>query len=250
MGRFASTVEFYARFREPYLPDFFTAIAENIKLQGREHLLDVGCGPGLLAIGFAPLVARVTALDPESAMLTAARKAAAEAGLAISFHLSKLEEFESNEKYDVVVLGRSLHWLEREATLGILDRIVSESGHILVCAAAHEKSPLSPWVKPYEGVRRSWADDPEQKRYRIDERAWFEGSSFHYEGEVSVTGWRDVTIDTLIGRALSKSNTSPDVVGERREEFETQLRKVLRPFAAGGVLHEQILNRSTILSRR
>jgi len=47
MGRFASTVEFYARYREPYLPKFFKKVAEQIALRGDESLLDIGCGPGL-----------------------------------------------------------------------------------------------------------------------------------------------------------------------------------------------------------
>jgi hypothetical protein len=36
MGRFASTVEFYARYREPYLPQFFKKVAEQIELRGDE----------------------------------------------------------------------------------------------------------------------------------------------------------------------------------------------------------------------
>jgi SAM-dependent methyltransferase len=65
MGRFASTVEFYARYREPYPPEFFQKVAEQIGLRGDETLLDVGCGPGMLAIGFAPFVGSCTGLDPE-----------------------------------------------------------------------------------------------------------------------------------------------------------------------------------------
>jgi len=56
MGRFASTVEFYARYRETYPPEFFKQSAQQIALHGDETLLDVGCGPGLLAIGFALFV--------------------------------------------------------------------------------------------------------------------------------------------------------------------------------------------------
>jgi hypothetical protein len=34
MGRFASTVEFYSRYREPYPPEFFQKVAEQTALRG------------------------------------------------------------------------------------------------------------------------------------------------------------------------------------------------------------------------
>jgi ubiquinone/menaquinone biosynthesis C-methylase UbiE len=39
-----------------------------------ETLLDVGCGPGMLAIGFAPFVGGGTGLDPEPGMIAAPRR--------------------------------------------------------------------------------------------------------------------------------------------------------------------------------
>ena len=93
MGRFASTVEFYARYREPYSPEFFASVAQQIGLRGTETLLDVGCGPGLLAIGFAPYVGRCSGIDPEAAMIEAAKSAAAEAGVALTLTHGRLEEF-------------------------------------------------------------------------------------------------------------------------------------------------------------
>jgi len=74
MGRFASTVEFYSRYREPYPPAFFNYVAERIGLRGDESLLDIGCGPGLLAIGFALFVEHCTGIDPEAAMIAARRR--------------------------------------------------------------------------------------------------------------------------------------------------------------------------------
>jgi ubiquinone/menaquinone biosynthesis C-methylase UbiE len=75
MGRFASTVGFYARYRKRYPPKFFKKVAEKIVLRGTESLLDVGCGPALLAIGFGPFVGRCTGLDPETGMIAAAKAA-------------------------------------------------------------------------------------------------------------------------------------------------------------------------------
>jgi hypothetical protein len=54
MGRFASTVPFYTRCREPYPPAFFSTVAELLALRRDMSLLDAGCGPGRLAMGFAP----------------------------------------------------------------------------------------------------------------------------------------------------------------------------------------------------
>lgn len=67
MGRFASTIPFYERAREPYDAAFFKMVAGILGLSGKDRLLDLGAGPGLLAIGFAPFVGKVVGADPEAA---------------------------------------------------------------------------------------------------------------------------------------------------------------------------------------
>jgi protein-L-isoaspartate O-methyltransferase len=79
VGRFETTAETYAAWREPYPPTFFAAAADALKLKGQESLIDFGTGPGLLALGFAPYVGRVVGVDPESAMVIEARRATAAA---------------------------------------------------------------------------------------------------------------------------------------------------------------------------
>src|ERR1700690_2161943 len=104
MGRFASTVEFYARYREPYPPEFFRKVAEQIALRGDESLLDVGCGPGMLAIGFAPLVGDCTGLDPEPAMIAAAERAAGDAGVSLALIDGRIEDFPATQTYDLITI--------------------------------------------------------------------------------------------------------------------------------------------------
>jgi SAM-dependent methyltransferase len=250
MGRFASTVEFYSRYREPYSPRFFLTVAERLELRGTEKLLDAGCGPGPLAIGFAPFVKDVTALDPEATMIAAARSAAAEAGVNISFVHQKLERFSAASTFDVITIGRALHWLDREAALRVLRQIVGASGHILICGASNTDTPEFPWVKPYDVARRAFAPEPDEARYRIDGRKWFSGSEFEQADTIPVAERRAVTVTELVGRALSKSNTSPAVLGARREEFEAQIKAVLEPFARDGVVREEIVSRATVFKRR
>ena len=248
MGRFASTVEFYARYREPYPSKFFQKVAEQIGLHGDESLLDVGCGPGMLAVGFAPFVGSCTGLDPEPLMIAAAKDAAAEAGVALSLIHGRIEEFPMTQPYDVITIGRAHHWLERAPTLAVLERILApESGRILICRASSTETPETPWVKPYRKVRSAWASGPEEKHYRIDPSEWFADSCFSAAGEISVTERRQVTIADLIGRALSRSNTSPEVVAGGQENFEAQIAAALAPFVQDGVLEEQIVARATML---
>lgn len=66
---------------------------------------------------------------------------------------------------------------------------------------------------------------------------------------ISVTERRQVAVPELIGRALSKSTTSPAKLGERREKFEADIAATLAPFAPEGVLQEEIVARATILMR-
>jgi SAM-dependent methyltransferase len=247
MGRFASTVEYYARYREPYPPKFFQKMAEQIGLRGDETLLDVGCGPGMLAIGFAPLVRRCTGLDPEPGMIAAAKNAATEAGVALSLIQDRIEELPSTQTYDVVTIGRAHHWLERTATLAVLERIlVPDSGRILICRTSSVETPETPWVKPYRKVRSAWALKSVEKQHRIHPDEWFAGSCFSAMGEISVTERHQVTVADLIGRALSRSNTSPEVVAEGREQFEKEIDAALSPFVRDGILEEQIVARASI----
>src|SRR5271156_6992648 len=85
MGRFASTVAYYESARPPYGAAFFEAVALELGLDGDQRLLDVGAGPGILAVGFAPYCREVVGVDPEPAMVEAARVAAERTGVAVRF---------------------------------------------------------------------------------------------------------------------------------------------------------------------
>ncbi len=248
MGRFASTVDFYARYREPYPPEFFKKCAEQIALRGNEGLLDVGCGPGLLAIGFAPFAGRCTGLDPEAGMIAAAKAAAAEMGVELSLIHGRIEEFPTTQTYDVLTIGRALHLMERSAALPVLERIVGDSGRILICGASGVETPGTAWVRSYKEVCRAWTSRPGERR-GSDGTEWFAGSRFRGLGKTSVTVCHQVTIADLVGRALSKSSTSSEILAKGQARFEAEIAAALEPFVQDGVLQEQIVAQASIFGR-
>ena len=55
----------YARYRLGYPDSFVQRVIDLAGLQWRDPVLDLGCGPGLLALPFAQAEMRGAAVDPE-----------------------------------------------------------------------------------------------------------------------------------------------------------------------------------------
>jgi ubiquinone/menaquinone biosynthesis C-methylase UbiE len=241
MGRFATTVPYYSRYREPYPPAFFKTIAERLNFSGRERLCDIGCGPAPLAIGFAAFVGSCTGVDPEPAMLAAAREQAAESRVTLNLIEARVEQLaEPPGGFDIVTIGRALHWMEPNASLRALERIIAEGGSILVCGASPPPGPSNPWLEPYNEIRNLWVDHRGEERYSADAEQRFAGSRFRFVERIVVSTTHFVTVDELVRRSLSRSTTSPQVLGERLAEFEQALAEAVRTFASDGVLREEI----------
>jgi SAM-dependent methyltransferase len=248
MGRFETAAEFY-RFREPYPEGFFETVSQRLGITQRTRMLDVGCGPGNLAIGFAPFVASCTAIDIEPEMLRVARLAAIDAGANVQFFQTSIEQFGAAEdSFDFVTIGRALHWLSRETTLAVLERVVVVGGHLAICGSAATDAPVNAWTAKFREIRRRWSSDPDESRYRPDLDAWFASSSFQRVDEITVQQRCRFTIDELIGRGLSFSITSPAVLGPRRAEFEAEIRAVLEPFAVDGVVEEEVMAKAMVFA--
>ena len=72
--RFRSAAKYYLVGRPSYSSLLIRRVVELCALNATHKILDLGSGPGQLAVAFAPFVREVTALDPEPEMLEIARK--------------------------------------------------------------------------------------------------------------------------------------------------------------------------------
>jgi SAM-dependent methyltransferase len=241
MGRFETAAEFYDS-REPYSSEFFAAVAERLKLDGHERLIDLGCGPAPLALGFAPFVKQVIGVDIEPAMHAAARKNAGAVDVDLQLIESRVEELpKSLGAFELVTIGRALHWMNRVATLPVLDRLVAPDGCIAICGATADVS-LNPWAASFKALRKCWSSSEDQQRHKIDIDAWFSSSRFRKVDEVRIASKGSVSLDEIVRRALSMSSTAPAVLGQRRGDFEAEIRSVVGPFARDGVVEEKIVS--------
>jgi ubiquinone/menaquinone biosynthesis C-methylase UbiE len=66
-------------------------------------------------------------------MLRAAKRAAAAAGLNIRFIETAIEDLHATKNsFDLITVGRALHWLQPQKTVATFDNIVEPGGHIAV----------------------------------------------------------------------------------------------------------------------
>jgi len=256
MGRFASTASLYEHLRPSYPSKFFRSVAEKLGLSERSGLIDLGTGPGLLALGFAPYVGRIVGVDPEPAMLDAARRAAASAGHALTLIEDKVETLGPDiGSFDVVAIGRALHWMDREPTLARLNQLVGRDGVILICASFSATDGSNPWLDGYNEVRRRWSpaklweEAGRGTRTHRDLPAFFHGSAFQPTELVTVETSHAVSMEDLTRRTLTYSSSSPEALGENAEAMLRDVREHLAPFSHGGVIAETIISTAQIVKR-
>ncbi|MBV9563557.1 MAG: class I SAM-dependent methyltransferase [Bradyrhizobium sp.] len=256
MGRFASTVGLYERLRPPYPPEFFAAAAEKLKLSKGTALIDLGTGPGLLALGFAPYVGRLVGVDPEPRMLEAASEAAARAGVTFELIPGRAEDLpESIGRFDLVTIGRALHWMDERAIGGLFDRLVAPDGAVIVCASFSTQDGRNAWLDDYSKARRAWSEPKLWTESRSGGRAHRElasllqGSGFSVTETIRVEATHEVSVGDLAQRTLTFSSSSPAVVGDKVEALLRDVEARLAPFSHDGRVREIFVAAAQVVKR-
>jgi ubiquinone/menaquinone biosynthesis C-methylase UbiE len=249
-------VDYYARYRLPFPDPLIRRVAALAGLQPGDAVLDLGTGPGTLAVPFARLGLGVTAMDPEPDMLAAAKAAAQEAGVTLNLRPgSSYDLTPQMGPFKLVTIGRAFHWMDRAATLEMLDRIVAPDGGIAFFHDAHPPLPENGWFKTLVNVAdkygRAAAAHVRERReggHRRYESYLFASAFTRLEG-LSMTIRHPLTEDAIVGRAYSMSPTAPEKLGALKEVFERDLRAALRETAPDGSFIE-IAELVALLARR
>jgi hypothetical protein len=148
--------------------------------------------------------------------------------------------------FDVVTIGRAIHWLDPGPPRAALDRVVAPRGRILVCNAGSVEDGRNPWLKAFNAVRDRWKDD----RPTHDPNAFFAGGRFVPVGTISVEAAAyAVPVERLADRILSMSTSSPERLGDEVPAIRSAVREALAPFAAAGVIDEIVEARAEVFDR-
>jgi ubiquinone/menaquinone biosynthesis C-methylase UbiE len=243
---YQGAAEYYSRYRPPYPPSLVTVLRDAFHLDGTGRLLDLGCGPGSVALAIAHLFDRVVAMDPEPDMLAEGRALAARAGIAnIEWVRGSSEELSPRlGAFRLVTMGESFHKMDRRRTLDALYDLVEVGGGVAIVGRAVPlpPPPMTPWRAAAVRVVRQYVGDlpvpwdhqpppPDELHQGYLRRSRFTGVIEH--NEQFDFEW---TVDSIIGNLYSMSFCTRRILGDRTQAFERDVRAAILAVEPSGIL--------------
>ncbi|MGY0062264.1 class I SAM-dependent methyltransferase [Streptomyces sp. LZ34] len=256
---FAGTAAYYRRGRLPYAPGLADVLAEVLRLDGRGRLIDVGCGPGTLALSLAHLFREVVGVDPDSGMIAEAGREAAMAGVTgkARWVRARAEDLPAGlGTFTVATFGQSFHWMDRDLVAATIRDMLRPGGALVHVSDLKTETrtvvglpyPAVPYaaveelVRHYLGpVRRAGRGVLPQGtpggEAAVFTRAGFSGPRRHVvPGGQALTRTRD----DVVASVFSMSFSAPHLFGTRRDDFEADLRRLLREASPSGRFSERL----------
>jgi SAM-dependent methyltransferase len=255
---FSGAAAYYRRGRLPYAPGLADVLAEVLRLDGRGRLIDVGCGPGTLALSLEHLFSKIVGLDPDNGMIAEATRVAAEQGVTgkAQWVQARAEDLPAGlGTFTVATFGQSFHWMDRDLVAATI-RDMLRPGGALVHISDLQTETLTVDGLPYPAVPHAAVGEL-VKRYlgpvrragqgvlphgtpggeaAVYARAGFTGPERHV-----VPGGQALerTHDDVVAWVFSMSYSAPHLFGTRRDHFEADLRRLLREVSPSGRFSER-----------
>jgi ubiquinone/menaquinone biosynthesis C-methylase UbiE len=233
--RFKDASRYYTTGRPWYPKRLAERVANLVGLTAGQDVLDLGTGPGFLAIDFASLANAVVAVDPSPEMLAEARQNARRASVDVRFVQASSYELGAHlGRFKLVTIGRAFHWMNREETLKALDPLIEPGGAIAIFGTSYPDVPTNVWQKSFQNILDGYStEDPARPQIRAAtaHEAVLLSSAFDHLERVAVLESRRTPVERLVDRALSFASTWHGRPGSREEDLAVDVRKAFAPYA-------------------
>ncbi len=270
---FRGSAAYYARGRLPYPAGLHDAFAAAARLDGAPRLIDVGCGPGTVALTLADLFAEVVAVDPDADMLREGARLATSRGAGnVRWERLRAEDLSAaaQGRFRYATFAQSFHWMERERVARIVFAMLEPGGAFVhvntdvpAADAARDEPADPPDPRPPGDAIRALAErylGPVRRagqgylRHGTPGDEWgvLRAAGFLAPDVVRVPGGDTLTrtADDVLAHVFSSSGTAPHLFGDRLHEFERELRGVLATASPRGRFAERVGDVELVWYRR
>ena len=258
----------YRSGRPPYSPQLEALLAEELGLNGRGRLLDVGCGPGVLTVRLARLFEGAVGLDPDPAMIAEGRRAARERDIAnITWVKALAEELPAAAPgpYRLVAFGQSFYWTDEAQVAEAVYDMVEPGGALILVGHKFEGRAVPPspgpppiphdeikeLVRRYLGpVRRAGQSTAPVQALSLEDA--LAGSRFGAPRVVFAPGIPDHVqdVEDVLSNFFSMSFAAPHLFGDRVGEFADEVRELLMKRSPDGLFWDWPGDTEVMLARK
>ena len=255
---FKGASAYYERGRLPYAPGFVETLATALGLDGSGRLLDVGCGPGIVALALAPRFGEVVGVDPDADMLAEAGRQAARRGVRNArWVVARAEDLPAGlGEFRAVVFAHSFHWTDQDRVAATVLTMLEPGGAFVHMSDLKDESgePVTPPPAPAPFVAPPRAEIHELTRRYLGPsrragqgtlpsglpgrgedgvlaRAGFEARERHVVPAGQIV---ERTPDDVVAWVFSHSYSTPHQFGDQLADFERDLRALLRQASPDG----------------
>lgn len=248
---------YYARGRFPYPPEMAAALRDELALDGNGRLIDVGCGPGSVALLLAPLFEEVVGVDPDPGMIAEANTEAAQQEVRNARWVEMPAEALPGDlgSFRVATFAQSFHWMDRTKVATTVRGMLETGGAwVHVNATTHQgvgdvddlplpsppRAEIGNLIHEYLGPIRRAGNKTLPEGTPSGEDAVMVAAGFSEPRRVTVAGHTyERSEDEVVASVFSLSWAAPHLFSDRVGEFEAELRRLLRRASTGGRFAER-----------
>lgn len=250
---YRGSAAYYVQGRPAYSRALASTLAAEIGLDGSGRLLDVGCGPGVITTELADRFEEAIGLDPDPDMLRVAADRAVAAGLSnIRWVQALAEDIRTLDlgRFRLVTFAQSFHWTDRERVAEAVFEILEPGGALALIGHTPEGRPRPPGPGyppiPHDAIRalidhylgpgrragQGYASQQTERHEDVLAR-----TRFNNPRSIFCAGRADIVqdIDGVLANYLSMSFAAPHLFGERRAQFEADVRRELAARSPSGL---------------
>lgn len=239
---FAGTARAYVRYRPPYPAAMLDDLRARAGVTGSGLLLDLGCGPGRVALPLAPHFRDVLAVDPEPEMIAAGREEAARLGLArVRWQVGKAEEVDAAPgSVELVTFGESFHRVDQPRVLSLARGWLAPGRCLATMGANSIFQSEAPWHAVVCDTMRAWTGGWAGPKTREEARKfWTHDALILAGGFADVTSHEFLvphvwTVDEVVGYMDATSGASRRRLGEKADACHADLRRALLAWDSRG----------------
>ncbi len=233
LTRFSDRAEDYAKYRPHYSPDVVHALQQACDLRAEHLLVDIGCGPGMLAEIFLQNGNRVIGVEPNREMRIAGEQYLAGYPKFSASHGSAESTTLPDARADFVVAGQAFHWFRPPEARAEFARILKPGGWAVMVWNDRDTESTA-FLRAYEAFVLQFGTDYEQvtHKYVATYGALRQFFSPHEMALITLHNQQHLDFDGLRGRLLSSSYIPKS--GEGYDRMMQQLPQLFASHAVDG----------------